>query len=256
MSDKVVFHLAKYLPRAPWLVKTLYQQIKELLKTSEWRDANAYWLERLTFGGKTYVFFPENKTIIDLTNDLKVHMAWFVEGYPKNSIPRLEAEITGLFYHPDSKQLEIQFKVIEERGSQLRNRTAKEAARDLKTRYDCAPGVAKASPIQLCDVKIAFRAIMANLADHVSGKQKIDADNLSHRCHDTYRESDDDDVYLQLHTGSLTLKKGNESPIHFGALIFVTKNEEAFKEVSQEALTYIKQTASSKLTLKFSEKTQ
>lgn len=108
---KVIFHLARHFPQSSSLEKTLYQQIKEGLKTSEWRDTTAYWIQRLLIGSD-YKFY--SKKTIDLSRDLKVHTAWFVEGYPKGNVPRLEAEIIGLFYHPDSNQFEIQFKEPEE----------------------------------------------------------------------------------------------------------------------------------------------
>lgn len=118
MKDIVIFHLAKYFP--PRTMKpcdmahpeTLYEQIRSGKKTSEWRDFSIYWLQRL-FDWKALdkkVAISVNDSLpLTLTNFLKVHRTWFVEGYPKGSLPRLEADITGLLYHPSSSQLEIKF---------------------------------------------------------------------------------------------------------------------------------------------------
>jgi hypothetical protein len=41
---------------------------------------------------------------MDLTDKIKVHKAWFFEGYPKGklmSLPHLKTEIIGLWYHPE-----------------------------------------------------------------------------------------------------------------------------------------------------------
>lgn len=98
MKDIVIFHLSKHFPPLtpirPYLhcAETLYEQIKR--------------------GKKTIVVNGTEPQ--DLTPFLKVHRAWFVEGYPKGSLPRLEADITGLLYHPSSSQLEIKFTNVKE----------------------------------------------------------------------------------------------------------------------------------------------
>lgn len=129
MKDVVIFHLAKYFPprtMKPYHMadpRTLYEKIKDGSKTSEWRDLSKYWVKRLcvegkSLDGKTLVrtadFFIGGDKPQDLKEFLKVHRAWFVESYPKDSLPRLEAEITGLVYHPSDSQLEIKFTNVKE----------------------------------------------------------------------------------------------------------------------------------------------
>lgn len=131
MKDVVIFHLSKHFPPLtpvrPYLhcAETLYEQIRKGKKTSEWRDFSKYWLYRLCK--------PRNPNVLILYIDvngtlpqkldpwLKVHRAWFVEGYPKGSLPRLEADITGLVFHSEAKefpahsqQLEIKFTNVKE----------------------------------------------------------------------------------------------------------------------------------------------
>lgn len=38
--------------------------------------------------------------------------AWFTVGYPKNNLPRLEADITAIVPHKDSQQYEIQIENV------------------------------------------------------------------------------------------------------------------------------------------------
>lgn len=127
----MIFHLAKHFPPLtpirPYLhcAETLYEQIKRGKKASEWRDFSKYWLYRLCK--------PRNPNVLILYIDvngtlpqkldpwLKVHRAWFVEGYPKRNLPRLEADITGLVFHSEAKefpahsqQLEIKFANVKE----------------------------------------------------------------------------------------------------------------------------------------------
>ena len=112
MSNLVVFHLAKYFPprsMQPYDMahpETLYERIRSGEKKSEWRDATPYWFKRLCFRG-TIVAAAEKP--MNITGNLKVKKAWFVQGYPKGNLPRLEANITGLVYHSVTQQLEIQF---------------------------------------------------------------------------------------------------------------------------------------------------
>jgi hypothetical protein len=124
MSDKVIFNLKRF-----WEIdgKTvnLYEEIKAGRKTSEWRECSYFWDVRLLtdfFKVTEYIRgripFPPKDTTIDLTKFLKKHKAWFVEGYPKNNSPRLEADITKLRYWwytgDNSPQFEIQFNNIKE----------------------------------------------------------------------------------------------------------------------------------------------
>lgn len=119
MQDTVIFHLARFAPLTPirpypHCVKILYEEIRLGNKTSEWRELGkrGYWLRRLCMKGLSINLNATEK--LDLTLQLKVRKAWFVQGYPKNNLPRIEADITGLVYHPETLQLEIQFKVVRE----------------------------------------------------------------------------------------------------------------------------------------------
>lgn len=118
MSDKVVFRLKKH-----WKMKiddkvvVLYEEIKAGRKTSEWRDTTRYWMRVLApsvmFEKMTRAGFSDSPPE-DLTKFLSKSKAWFTTGFPKNNVPRLEADITGLIYHPASCQLEIQIANVKE----------------------------------------------------------------------------------------------------------------------------------------------
>lgn len=98
MKDIVIFHLAKYAPLTPvrpylHCAETLYEQIRKGDKTSEWRDFSKYWIQRLCWkqrakNGKfgSINLFINGDQPQDLTFFLKVHKAWFVEGYPKGRL--------------------------------------------------------------------------------------------------------------------------------------------------------------------------
>lgn len=107
MEDKVVFHLKRF-----WVIKSvevdLYEEIKVGRKKIEYRDASFYWSKLLL--SKPLLIFDESvNQVVDLTEFLKVARAWFVVGYPKNSLPRLEADITKLEYDPAAEQFRIHF---------------------------------------------------------------------------------------------------------------------------------------------------
>jgi len=134
MSDIVIFHLKKLWPfdtenrpsilaqcaRCGHIFKhhnlscslctckefmvNLYEEIKAGRKTSEWRDASKYWLKRLVTQANLDVAGTSPQ---DLTDFLRVHKVWLVEGYPKESLPRLEGKIARLFYHPIDHKLEV-----------------------------------------------------------------------------------------------------------------------------------------------------
>ena len=97
--DKVIFNLKRY-----WQIKDetvdLYEEIKAGRKTSEWRIASKHWYSRLLipFEKTAIRYSGDIELFADFTEYLKVHRAWFVVGYPKRSIPRLEADIIALIY--------------------------------------------------------------------------------------------------------------------------------------------------------------
>lgn len=97
----------------------LYDEIKAGWKTSEWRKTNKHWVTRL-FNGSGYHRFIHLLGVqgleetIDFTEYLKVNTAWFVRGYPKGSVPRLEAKIMKALYWPKLEQFEIQFSDVKE----------------------------------------------------------------------------------------------------------------------------------------------
>ena len=76
----------------------LYEEIKAGRKTSEYRDNVLYWRKRLI---SSLLKKPKEDT-----------RAWFVCGYPRGNLPRLEATITEVV--DDEEQLEIKFKDVEE----------------------------------------------------------------------------------------------------------------------------------------------
>ena len=106
-------------PRKPL---NLYGQIKNGIKLSEWRDCKLYWIRLLCKDTEATLseigkFTKTHKhralglqPPMNLTAKLKVHKAWFFEGYHSgklSALPHLETEIIGLWYHPEKKALEI-----------------------------------------------------------------------------------------------------------------------------------------------------
>lgn len=107
------------LRRSGWGWDDIYQAIKEGRKTSEWRDCIDYWLARLLDEGGRHrlLIFRRSFTSPQFTippQYYKVKRAWFMVGYPKGSIPRLEADITAIIWHRESNQLEIQVENVVE----------------------------------------------------------------------------------------------------------------------------------------------
>lgn len=73
----------------------LYEEIKSGRKKSEYRDATPYWAKRLL------------KTKRDLKESIP-NRAWFVVGYPRGNLPRLEADMRDIIVlHVDTGQYEI-----------------------------------------------------------------------------------------------------------------------------------------------------
>jgi len=96
-TKRVIFNLARFWPRkAPRNQQVeLYEEIKSGRKTSEWRDNTEHWRKRL-------LKHPAPSR------------AWFVVGFPKNSLPRLEADIVDIVVHEESGQIEVKFENVEE----------------------------------------------------------------------------------------------------------------------------------------------
>ncbi len=109
VEKKVIFRLKRN-----WVIdgKTmdLYEEIKEGRKRIEYRDATFYWGVRLLEEPiKIFACRDVYSELADFTSFLKVKRAWFVVGFPKGSLPRLEADITKLEYDPSGAQFRIYF---------------------------------------------------------------------------------------------------------------------------------------------------
>lgn len=96
--DRVIFNLKSFWPPdAPRNQQVrLYEEIKAGRKTCEYRDNKPYWRQRLL--GKR-----------------RPTKAWFVEGYPKGSLPRLETDITRIKVNETSGKIEIYFANVKEK---------------------------------------------------------------------------------------------------------------------------------------------
>jgi hypothetical protein len=121
MSDHITFHLSRYAPAGyPDFRKdiTLYNQIKQGIKPVEYRYIkngwDDYWIKRL-FNPLPYSFkvHVEDLGLASLgcyvkSDVLRYKKAWFVEGYPRNTLPHLETDITGVWIwcHKLSRKLE------------------------------------------------------------------------------------------------------------------------------------------------------
>ena len=105
MATLVIFNLKRFWEIDGKTVE-LYKEIKAGRKTSEYRDLTHFWIKRLCEHAHWESYSDEPQ---DLTKYLRIHRAWFVVGYPKGNVPRLEAEIIGLFCDSNARQLEIKF---------------------------------------------------------------------------------------------------------------------------------------------------
>lgn len=88
----------------------LYEEIKSGRKVVEYRDATEHWAKRLLICGRV----PTVPTRCNFTSVLRVNKVRFTVGYPKGSIPHLEADIRDLVYDPDTEQFEIYFVNVKE----------------------------------------------------------------------------------------------------------------------------------------------
>lgn len=110
--SRVIFPIMRWWPpNAPRSEQVdLYEEIRASRKTSEWREAIEFWTSRLFVPGIKLGFnYPAS-----YGRYLKVKRAWFVVGYPKGLLPRLEVDIVDVVWHPDARQLEIQFENVVE----------------------------------------------------------------------------------------------------------------------------------------------
>jgi hypothetical protein len=106
MKGIAIFHLKRI-----WEGRDLYEEIKQGKKTSEFRDMTHYWIKHLCERANWSVDTGEAQ---DISKFLKVHRAWFVVGYPKGLLPRLEADIIELLCDSLAMQLEIKFANVKE----------------------------------------------------------------------------------------------------------------------------------------------
>jgi len=121
MSDKIVFILKKVWLRNGMHVN-LYQEIKTGKKTVEYRKVSEHWKSRLL----NDVRFPlrvvgTKGALIDLTDKLKARKAWFMVGFKKNCLPRLEARITKLLLDPRAGVFHVHVDNVVEKKGEVRN---------------------------------------------------------------------------------------------------------------------------------------
>jgi len=97
MSEKnVVFHLSRSLVILGKYVAP-YDSIRCGRKTVEYRPNSGYWRSRL------------------IKANPRPSKAWFVVSYPKDNLPRLEADITRIVHRHPTNQIEVHFKNVMEK---------------------------------------------------------------------------------------------------------------------------------------------
>ena len=110
------FHFV--LKRSGWGYDDVYEAVKSGRKPSEWRDASDHWIRRLLNeeGVSLLETFNSGYEKLDelcfLPYYWKYTKARFVVGYTKS--PMLVAEVTGIIYHRDTEQFEVQIKNVVE----------------------------------------------------------------------------------------------------------------------------------------------
>lgn len=87
----VIFHLSKI-----YRGRNLYNEFINGIKTSEFKDNNNYWIKRL---------------IDNANHDIPIR-AWLLFGFPKDNIPRLEADIIDIIQYKKDYQIEVKLKNI------------------------------------------------------------------------------------------------------------------------------------------------
>ena len=95
MGDKVVFHSSRSLVVLGKYVAP-YESIRCGRKTVEYRPNSRFWRLRL------------------IQANPRPTRAWFMVGYPKGNLPRLEADITKIVRCRPTNQIEIHFKNVKE----------------------------------------------------------------------------------------------------------------------------------------------
>ncbi len=95
MDEKVVFHPSRHLEILGAHVDP-YESIRSGRKTVEYRPNSRYWRARL------------------IEANPRPTRAWFVVGYPKDCLPRLEADITRIFRRPVTNKIEVHFENVVE----------------------------------------------------------------------------------------------------------------------------------------------
>lgn len=127
-TGRIIFNLKTLMPidgqNGP--IINLYDEIKAGRKTSEWREVTSHWVSRLIknpelvenlFSQETRERALKMNMPLELTKFTKVTTAWFVRGYPKGNLPRLEANITGLYLWQDKAskgRFQITFENVKE----------------------------------------------------------------------------------------------------------------------------------------------
>jgi len=108
MKDYITFNLCEHVPAGyPGFFEnrelTIYEQFKRKLKVYEYRFASERNTNLLL--GDNTILNPKEARV--LTDYLRVRKARLVTGYPKDSLPRLEGDITSLEYLPDTQMFKI-----------------------------------------------------------------------------------------------------------------------------------------------------
>ncbi len=107
--NRIIFRLKNRWINPDGTCTYLYRDILEGRKTSEFRDCIPYWENRL---------YKKKMTVDTLHLAPKVDRAWFIVGFPKGNVPRIEADITNILIHNDAdgfaSQYEIRFTNVEE----------------------------------------------------------------------------------------------------------------------------------------------
>ena len=110
MKPYVLFQLARHAPKGYPDIRpdlTLYEQIRLGIKTTEYRfikkGFDDRWMKLLfrplaREEKEDINILDKDGIVADLTKFLRANKARFVECYPKNSLPRLEANIVGVSF--------------------------------------------------------------------------------------------------------------------------------------------------------------